>query len=105
MKARLETESYPQLEDDKILAMRCALMAGFLPYCESSLRHGDLGATTHIEPLSLAVGMELQMTTWCVPSMLHTRAVFLASFADAKKTPLPWGSKTATGQCAACGWL
>lgn len=78
--------------------MRCALMAGFLPHYESGLSHGDLGATTRIEPLSPAAGMALQMTTWCVPPMLLTGAVFLAPFADTKKPHYPgkvrqqWGS-------------
>lgn len=73
--------------------MGCALMVGFLPGYKSSLSHGDLGAGTCFEPLSPAVRMELQINAW---SMLLTRAVFLASFADTpKKTPLPWKSNGA----------
>lgn len=104
-KACLETESYPQPEDDNILAMRGAFLAGFPPFYESSLSHGDLRATTCTEPLNPAVGMELQMTPWSVLSMLLTRSVFMASSADTKKPPLPWERKTATGQCAVYGWL
>lgn len=97
--ARLETESYPQPEDDKVLSMGCALMVGFLPGYKCSLSHGDLGPGTCFEPLSPAVRMELQMNTW---SMLLTRAVFLASFADTPKKPHYPGK--ASAQCAAYGW-
>lgn len=80
-------------------------MAGFLLHYETGLSYGDHGVTTCINPLSPAVGMQLQMTSWCMLSLLLTRVVFSASYADTKKYPLPWESKTATGQCAVYGWL